>query len=93
VLVCARVLAGQAFYLRLDNSTAIHGKEKVHGLHQVCRWVHARGSQRGSLIHRDLGHCRCCAQASAHARLRGVLWNVCSNMLVLWVCALRRCLY
>jgi hypothetical protein len=39
------------------------------------------------------GQCRCCAQPSAHARLRGVLWNVCSNMLVLWACALRRCLY
>ena len=31
VLVCARVLAGQALYLRLQNSTVIHGKEKVYG--------------------------------------------------------------
>jgi hypothetical protein len=31
VLVCARVLAGQAFYLGLQNLPVIHGKEKVYG--------------------------------------------------------------
>ena len=31
VLACARVLAGQGLYLRLQNSTVIHGKEKVYG--------------------------------------------------------------
>jgi hypothetical protein len=30
-LVSARILAGQALYLRLLNSTVIHGKEKVYG--------------------------------------------------------------
>jgi hypothetical protein len=30
-LVCARVLAGQAFYLGLSNLPVIHGKEKVYG--------------------------------------------------------------
>ena len=30
-LVCARVLAGQAVYLRLQNLPVIHGKEKVYG--------------------------------------------------------------
>jgi hypothetical protein len=30
-LVCARVLAGQAFYLGLQNLPVIHGKEKVYG--------------------------------------------------------------
>jgi hypothetical protein len=31
VLACARVLAGQAFYLGLQNLPVIHGKEKVYG--------------------------------------------------------------
>ena len=31
VLVCARVLAGQAVYLGLQNLPVIHGKEKVYG--------------------------------------------------------------
>jgi hypothetical protein len=31
LLVCARVLAGQAFYLGLQNLPVIHGKEKVYG--------------------------------------------------------------
>ena len=31
MLVCARVLPGQAFYLRLANMLVIHGKEKVYG--------------------------------------------------------------
>ena len=30
-LVCARVLAGQPVYLRLQNLPVIHGKEKVYG--------------------------------------------------------------
>jgi hypothetical protein len=30
-LVCARVLAGQASYLGLQNLPVIHGKEKVYG--------------------------------------------------------------
>jgi hypothetical protein len=30
-LVCARVLAGQAFCLGLQNLPVIHGKEKVYG--------------------------------------------------------------
>jgi hypothetical protein len=30
-LVCAHVLAGQAFYLGLQNVPVIHGKEKVEG--------------------------------------------------------------
>jgi hypothetical protein len=30
-LVCARVLAGQAFYLRQRNLAVVHGKEKVYG--------------------------------------------------------------
>jgi len=30
-LACARVLPGQAAYLRLHNSRVIHGKEKVYG--------------------------------------------------------------
>ena len=28
---CARLLTGQAIYLGLQNSTVIHGKEKVYG--------------------------------------------------------------
>ena len=31
VLACARVLAGQAFCLGLQNLPGIHGKEKVYG--------------------------------------------------------------
>ena len=31
VPVCAHVLAGQLFYLGLQNCRAIHGKEKVYG--------------------------------------------------------------